>query len=134
LGSQHYGLLLRSIQKRGIYDIKRENDAKQGDWSMALAVNGPSDESELDSNAKSDIPEKIGETNVTWIGPAEKISLAGKSYIGHDFWWVLMLITLGCVLLEMVLLTGWRLAGLPGKPTRSSRTDTDKAATPEVKQ
>jgi len=142
LGAQSYGLLLRSIHKRGVYKIRREKSSteksgdktQQADWSMVLAVNGPEDESELACRGKDDIPEKIGKTSVTWIGGDTKISLAGKSYIGHDFWWVLMLLTLGCVLLEMVLLTGWCLAGLPGKSAKSPQDATDQTATPETMQ
>ncbi len=137
LGAQSYGLLLRSIQKRGVYDIKRQGDETDGSdnpekpaWSMALAVNGPSDESELASSASSDIPDTVGETSISWVEGDAKISLAGKSYIGHDFWWVLMLLTLGCVLLEMILLTGWRLAGLPSKSADAA----EETATPEITQ
>ena len=138
LGAQSFGLLLRSVHKRGVYKIRREGSSvkgddktKQDDWSMSLAVNGPADESELACRSKNDIPDKIGETSITWIEGDTKISLAGKSYIGHDFWWILMLLTLGCVLLEMVLLTGWRLAGLPKK---SDQDATDQTATPETTQ
>jgi len=138
LGAQSFGLLLRSIHKRGVYKIRRagssekgDDKTKQDDWSMALAVNGPADESELTCRGKNDIPDKIGETSITWIEGDTKISLAGKSYIGHDFWWLLMLLTLGCVLFEMVLLTGWRLAGLPKK---SDQDATDQTATPETTQ
>ena len=141
LGAQHYGLLLRSIQKRGVYKIRRESSSEKGAdktqqaaWSMVLAVNGPADESELACRNKNDIPDKIGKTSITWIEGDAKISLAGKSYIGHDFWWVLMLLTLGCVLLEMVLLTGWRLAGLPSKSATPPQDATDQTATPETTQ
>jgi len=138
LGSQSFGLLLRSIQKRGVYTIERQDPAKDGDetkqekWSMSLAVNGLSDESELASIPSSDIPDSIAETSISLVQGDEKISLAGKTYIGHDFWWVLMLLTLGCVLLEMVLLTGWRLAGLP--KAGASTDGTDQTAAPEITQ
>ena len=141
LGAQSYGLLLRSIHKRGVYKIRRESPSEKGGdksqadaWSMVLAVNGPADESELACSSKSDFPDRIGNTSVRWIEADEKISLAGKSYIGHDFWWVLMLLTLGCVLLEMVLLTGWRLAGLPSKSATPPQDATDQTATPETTQ
>ncbi|MDP6634505.1 MAG: BatA domain-containing protein [Phycisphaerae bacterium] len=138
-GAESYGLPLRSIQKRGVYTIRRQGASakKDGDeeapdgWSMALAVNGPADESDLVCSEQDDLPKKIGDTTITWISSNEKISLAGKSYIGHDFWWVLMLLTLGCVLLEMVLLTGWRLAGLPSKSTGAA---SDQTATSEITQ
>ena len=138
LGAQNYGLRLNSLQKRGVYTIERQDasseDAggkKNDAWSMALAVNGPSDESELASINVDDIPTKVGDTSIRMV---QEISLAGESYIGHDFWWILMLLTLGCVLLEMVLLTGWRLAGLPGKSDASSADAADQTATPEITQ
>ncbi|MDP6544703.1 MAG: BatA domain-containing protein [Phycisphaerae bacterium] len=138
LGAQSYGLRLGSIQQRGVYSIRREGSSQKGadktqqdDWSMVLAVNGPDDESELACRSENDMPDKVGKTSITWIGGDEKISLAGKSYIGHDFWWILMLLTLGCILFEMVLLTGWCLAGLPGK---SAQDATDQTATPETTQ
>ena len=141
LSAQNFGLRLESIQKRGVYTIRREDSSKKGDkktqqddWSMVLAVNGPADESELECHTKNDIPDKIGKTSITWIGGDAKISLAGKSYIGHDFWWVLMLLTLGFVLFEMVLLTGWRIAGLSGKTTKSPQNAADQTATPEITQ
>jgi len=37
-------------------------------------------------------------------------------------------------LLEMVLLTGWCLAGLPGKSAKSPQDATDQTATPETMQ
>ena len=141
LGAQSYGLRLGSIQQRGVYSIRREGSSQKGadktqqdDWSMVLAVNGPDDESELACRSENDMPDKVGKTSITWIGGDEKISLAGKSYIGHDFWWVLMLLTLGCILLEMVLLTGWCLAGLPSKSAKSPQDATDQTATPETMQ
>jgi hypothetical protein len=45
-----------------------------------------------------------------------------------------MLLTLGLVLFEMVLLTGWRIAGLSGKTTKSPQDTTDQTATPETTQ
>ncbi len=114
-----YGLVLRSIQKRGFYRIQRKGSAgesadelKKDAWIIALAVNGPAEESELASLTEADVPGTIGPANISWVEADEKISLAGKTYIGHDFWKVLMVLTLACVLLEMVLLTIWRLASL----------------------
>ena len=120
LGPQSYGLLLRSVQQRGVYRIHRRRrvakgeDPTQADAStMVLAVNGPAEESELAGRAETDLPDKIGKTKVTWTGPDSAIVLAGQTYAGHDLWQVLMGLALACILLEMVLLISWRLAGLP---------------------
>ncbi|MBL7134721.1 MAG: hypothetical protein ISS78_11530, partial [Phycisphaerae bacterium] len=119
LGPRSYGLLLRSVQRRGLYRIQRKglagesaDEGKKDAWTIMLAVNGPAEESELASLTEADVPAQIGQASISWVEADEKISLAGKTYIGHDFWKVLMLLTLACVLLEMVLLTSWRLAGL----------------------
>jgi len=124
-----YALLLRSVQRRGVYRIdcrrrtgKDEEQAPQdgapdtgseAGWAMMLAVNGPASESELATEAQTGRPDRIGETDVTWIGPKQEISLVGKTFVGHDLWQILMVLALVCILLEMALLAGWRLVGLP---------------------
>jgi len=120
LGPRSYGLLLRSVQQRGFYRIQRKGPAgqspaelKKDAWTIMLAVNGPAEESELASRTEASFPARIGQANISWVEADEKISLVGKTYIGHDFWKVLMLLAMACVLLEMVLLAGWRLASLP---------------------
>lgn len=119
LGPQSYGLLLGSVEKRGVYQVHRRRRGSKADApapgdtsTMLLAVNGPAAESELAPRSDADLPEKIGKTEVTWIGPDEDIALAGKTYAGHDLWQVLLALALACILLEMLLLIGWRLAGL----------------------
>jgi len=119
LGPQSYGLLLRSVRQRGVYQIHRRrrgstDDAPApGDTStMVLAVNGPSAESELTPRSDADLPEKIGKTEMTWTGSDQAIVLAGKTHGGNDLWQIAMALALACVLLEMLLLIGWRLAGL----------------------
>jgi len=139
LGSQSYGLVLRSVHQRGVYRVQQkaptgqEDPSKPGAWEMLLAVNGPQEESELDSLTEADIPDQVGQTNITWVDPDEKISLAGKTYIGHDFWWVLMLLALACLFLEMVLLAGWRLAFLR-RPATAAQDSTNQTQTPEKTQ
>ncbi len=133
LGPRSFGLMLRSVQQRGVYRIERRRARADGDEAtpdkaapMELAVNGPAAESELAPRAEADLPTEIGSTKITWTGPDEAISLAGRSYAGRDFWEILMALALVCVLLEMVLLTGWRLAGLP-KSGQTEPTSTPKA-------
>jgi len=138
LGPQSYGLILRSVQQRGVYRVQRKGDAgkeqetaKKNAWTMALAVNGPAEESELACLTKADIPDLIGTTRVAWVEGAEKISLAGKTYFGHNFWWVLMILTLACIVLEMVLLTNWHLASLP-RASGSNQGSADQTTPPEA--
>ena len=113
LGAKGYGLVLRSLGRRGLYHIRRQNPDPQAaprkdDWRMVLAVNGLPQESELDSLAEDEVPGQIGPTAVRWIGPDQKIRLEGKTYIDHDVWKMLMALALACLVLEMGLLTGWR--------------------------
>ena len=140
LGPKSYGLLLRSVQRRGVYRIQRKAPAgedavrpEKDAWTMLLAVNGPADESELTFLTDADIPARIGTTGITWIEADEKISLAGKTYIGHNFGQVLMILALACILLEMVLLTTWRLASLP-RAARADQGSADQATAPEARR
>ena len=112
LGPQNYGLLLRSIQRRGLYQIRRSRQGQDKDeaWTMVLAVNGPAEEGDLRPRSETDLPARIAGTTITWTGSDEVISLAGETYVGHDFWQTLMILALVCMLLEMALLTGWFLA------------------------
>ena len=88
--------------------------------TLVLAVNGPAEESELDAWKRQDLPDRIGATNIRWVNVDETISLAGKTYIKHDFWKVLMVLTLGCLLVEMAMLVGWRR--LRSRPRRDTAT------------
>jgi len=110
LGAKGYGLILRSLGRRGLYRIRRrkaEGEPKD-DWEMVLAVNGPQSESELDSLSEDDVPSQIGPAAVRLIGADENIRLEGKTYIDYDVWKLLMGMALACLLLEMGLLIGWR--------------------------
>lgn len=115
LGAKGYGLVLRSLGRRGLYRIRRRTPDADGpgarrkdDWEMVLAINGPQAESELDSLNAGDVPGQIGPAAVRWIEADEKIRLEGKTYIDYDVWKVLMCLVLGCLVLEMGLLSGWR--------------------------
>jgi len=119
LGPQSYGLLLRSVDRRGVYQIHRSRRRSKGDAAapgdestMVLAVNGSPAESELTPQLEADLPEKIGKTEVTWTGSDQAIVVAGRTYGGYDLWQILMVLALGCILLEMVFLVVWRLTGL----------------------
>ena len=113
LGKRGYGLLLRDIQRRGLYSVHRQSPAGEGDQAggapadIVLAVNGPAEESELASWAQEDLPDKIGKVNIRWLGVADKIQLTGKTYIDPDFWQYLMAAALLCLLVEMSFLAWW---------------------------
>ena len=113
LGKRGYGLLLRDIQRRGLYSVQRQSPAGEGEQPdqaavpMVLAVNGPAEESELASWTQDDLPDTIGKVNVRWLGVSDEIQLTGKTYIDPDFWEYLMVAALLCLLVEMCLLAWW---------------------------
>jgi len=111
---------LRSVNHRGLYKIERlEADAvstsASGErklWPMLLAANGPSDESRLSTWTRDDFESFVEASHVRWVGADEKISLAGKAFISHDAWKILMLVALLCLLAEMVFVVITRGLGL----------------------
>lgn len=128
LGEDIYGLILRDLNTRGIYEIRiddpnptalngetsrsnneRINNAGQPRWSMTLAINGPGSGSELIAESRERLNEKLADAPVRWIAVDEEISLTGAGYRGHHLWKWLMFAALSCVIAEMAYLTGSRL-------------------------
>jgi hypothetical protein len=112
LGGDLYGVAVRDVTERGIYtvtatrpDLSDREGKETKLWTVPIAVNGPSRESEpavLDAVA---FRERIGkQDNVKWIGRGERINLEGARVSGQDFWWWLMLGVLLCLLAEFVVL------------------------------
>ena len=118
LGARDYGIVLRSLGQRGVYAIRRERgeqrDGGQQAWSIKLAVNGPSSESELTDIDVATLEDDPGLSEVRWVGADEAISLDGTSYSGRNFWKWLLLGVLLCLLVEMVLLLPKVMAMLTG--------------------
>jgi hypothetical protein len=74
-------------------------------WQLALAVNGPPDESELQAVRESDLQERLADAAVHWVPPGESIRLEGAAVSGQEFWKWLMAAALVCLVLELVVLT-----------------------------
>ena len=118
LSENTYGLILRSVGRRGLYRIRRERSQaaqeagrKDDSWEMLLAVNGPAAESELSAMDEDGLRERMGRTELRWIGPEEDIRVEGVALIGHNYWKYLMVLALACLLVEMLFLAAPRLGG-----------------------
>jgi hypothetical protein len=74
-------------------------------WQLALAVNGPPDESELQAVDESDLHERLAGTAVHWVPPGEPIRMEGAAASGQEYWKWLMAAALACLALELVVLT-----------------------------
>jgi hypothetical protein len=74
-------------------------------WQLALAVNGSPDESELQVVGESDLHDRLAGSAVRWVPPGESIRLEGAAASGQEFWKWLMAASLGCLVLELLVLT-----------------------------
>ena len=74
-------------------------------WQVDLAVNGPSDESDLTSIGEVELRERLGESAVRWVARGEPIRLEGAAVRGREFWKWLMAAALAALILELAVLT-----------------------------
>jgi hypothetical protein len=79
-------------------------------WQLALAVNGPPGESELQTVSEPDLHERLAGAAVHWVQPGEAIRLEGAAASGQEFWKWLMAAALACLVLELVVLTRSHMA------------------------
>jgi len=124
--------VLRGLTDRGIYRVSRqEGDATETQQAQhTFAMNGPADESNLESIERDAIEGEVTTADVRWVDSDQPISLEGKTFIGHDFWKYLMLGAILCLLVEMFLLTPQMIARFTGaaEPTQESSTQRSAAA------
>jgi hypothetical protein len=111
LGENAYGLIVRSVTRRGMYRIQRKRSvppggegARDDSWEMLLAVNGPSEESELASLDEDGLSQRMGRTPFRWVGPDDTIRVEGMALVGHNYWKYLMVMVLVCLMVEMLFL------------------------------
>lgn len=118
LGADHYGVTLRNLTQRGLYQVtaygtketlQTRPDAKL--WQVAVAVNGPADESDLRTLGQKELEERMGQANYRWIAPGQSISLTAAQIQGQDLWKWGMMGVLGCLLVELAILAWPSLAG-----------------------
>jgi hypothetical protein len=101
LGESRFGLILRGLEKRGIYKVERRG-SDGAPFAMMLAFNGPSMESELRSVERDSFLADFD--SVRWVGLDEAISLEGLTRMGHNTWKLLLIAALFCLLGEMLIL------------------------------
>jgi len=75
-----YGLVVRSLQRRGVYRIRRRGKGGKDDGApvIVFAVNGPSGESELASKELPKMSDRIGRTDIHWLEAGQEIILNRK--------------------------------------------------------
>jgi hypothetical protein len=141
ISESEYGVVLRSLDRRGIYELRRQGGEKDEsapaaaseadeDWSLKLAVNGPGSESDLESVDQRAFEGRLDLADVRWLALSDPISLEGKTYFGHDVWKYLLLGALLCLLLEMVILLPRVTAWMTGNiiPTNGAATPAERVA------
>ncbi len=138
ISESEYGVVLRSLDRRGIYELRRQGGGKgesaapaasadDEDWSLKLAVNGPGSESDLESVDRQAFDERLQLADVRWVALGDPISLEGKTYFGHDVWKYLLLGALACLLLEMVILLPRVTAWMTGNIISTNGAATSKS-------
>ncbi len=108
LAENVYGLRLRNLAARGTYELRRvgrpDEPAATREWKMMLAVNGPSEESDLNSFDQKEFIDRVGLTRARWVGLEDEITLEGDATMGHNLWKLLMWGVLICLAVEMAFL------------------------------
>jgi hypothetical protein len=118
LSADRYGIMLRNLTQQGLYQVtaygtketpQARPDAKL--WQVALAVNGPAEESDLRTLGESELRERMGQADYRWIAQGESISLSAAQVHGQDLWKWGILGVLGCLLVELAILAWPSLIG-----------------------
>ena len=111
LGPDAYGVTVRNVMQAGHYVVSavqaEESDAEGREaklWEIPLAVNGPPDESQLQSVTAADLAKRMGGANYRWLERDESISLAGAQIRGQNLWKILMALVLVGLLAEIFIL------------------------------
>ena len=111
LGSDLYGVTVRNTTERGVYRITalkpESGELETGDerhWEVALAVNGPPQESELRSLNEAGVADRLKDVNYRFVSSGEEISLEGAQVQGQNLWKWFMAAVLVCLAVEMVVL------------------------------
>lgn len=111
IGPDEFGVIVRNALRSGHYTIREEEfdptsegAAAVGLREIPIALNGPSEESEIRYLTAADLTDRLEGGNYRWIEPNEEISLEGAEIRGRDTWKMLILAILGCLLLEMLVL------------------------------
>ena len=70
LGEDRYGVVLRSLANRGVYQVRRlsqSDEPTDNAWTLAVASNGPAAESDLTNIDETALTDRLQLTNVRWV-------------------------------------------------------------------
>ena len=112
LGADVYGVTVRNATSRGIYKVTARKPDQSAEhegletkiWEVPLAVNGPSNESQLAVLDQAGLKTRMGDASYRWIGRGETISLEGSQVRGQDLWKWLIGLVIVCLLAELLVL------------------------------
>jgi hypothetical protein len=105
------GFIIENPLVRGLYRIAAypqsttDLSSETPTWEQAFSVNGEADESQLAPLSRATFEDRsAGVGVVRWIGPSEKISLAGNQIRNQNMWILFVIAVLFFLLVEMLLL------------------------------
>jgi hypothetical protein len=126
IGPERFAVTLRNLTQRGDYRLSAEKliesarptaadagsrtsvaRAVHADrlWQVDLAVNGPADESDLQTIGEVELQKRLGDAGVRWVAQGEPICLEGAAVRGQEFWKWLMAAALAGLILELAILS-----------------------------
>jgi len=112
LDEYRYGFIIRDVARRGVYRIERvprEGESTADATTLSLAVNGPSQESDLITVGQERLTTSLGDADVKLVDVGEQITLEGTTVLGYDMWRWLLWIAIICLAAEMVFLAAPKL-------------------------
>jgi hypothetical protein len=116
VGADRKGITLRGLVERGVYKVTAstldESPAVSGAstsdsaddrvaWSFPLAVNGPSEESQLEPAERSKVDQLVDAGVVRWVDQGQTLANDGRASQGPMWWWWLAAMVLALLLFEM---------------------------------
>lgn len=116
VGADRKGITLRGLVERGVYKVTAstldESPAVSGvstadsaddrvAWSFPLAVNGPSEESQLEPPERSKVDQLVDAGVVRWVDQGQTLANDGRASQGPMWWWWLAAMVLALLLFEM---------------------------------
>jgi hypothetical protein len=144
VGADRYAITLRHLTQRGHYRLAADRPAESAPrigaeslarpvdgvrrapsnraWQIDLAVNGPTEESELQTITEEDLRGRLAGAPVRWVNRGEAIGLEGAAVRGQEFWKWLMAAALACLVLELTVLAMSHLS------TRATPANSETAA------
>jgi Aerotolerance regulator N-terminal/von Willebrand factor type A domain len=111
LGAEQRGVALAGLLTRGTYRVRGYRPlvtdlataSETASWDVPLAVNGPSEESDLTPLAWRAFEELAGPANMSLVAAGGEIDLTGSGASGQHSWWWLVLVVLAVLLVEMLV-------------------------------